>query len=51
MFENDLDKMLEALFADENADDKEEVMVLGGLINPLETVGNCCTYSYASYNG
>ncbi len=50
MFGNELEKLLEDMFKDDESD-LENIIVLGDCIRPLETLGNCCTHNYASYSG
>ncbi|MFC1718388.1 hypothetical protein ACFL6S_32330 [Candidatus Poribacteria bacterium] len=43
-----LEKLLEGLFADDDELGLEDIVVLGKPI-PFELTGRCCSYNYTSY--
>ena len=49
MFGNELEKLLETLFEDDNESSPEDVTVLNIGIFPLHIFAACCVYSYAGY--
>ena len=49
MFEDQLEKVLETLFGDDELA-LEDAIVLSSRICPLQMSTNCCTYSYSSYS-
>ena len=51
MFGNELEKLLETLFVDNNESELEDVIILNNSLSPLEAYSACCIYSYAGYNG
>ncbi len=50
MFGNELERLLETLFEDDNESTSEDVTVLNNGIFPLQIFTSCCVYSYAGYN-
>ena len=50
MFENELERLLETLFKDDNESIPEDIIVLNSRIFPLQIFTSCCVYSYAGYN-
>ena len=50
MFENELERLLETLFEDENESTPEDVTVLNSCIFPLQIFTSCCVYSYGGYS-
>ncbi len=50
MFGDELERLLIALFEDDDESDSEDVVILRDCTWPLEMLCNCCTYSYAAYD-
>ena len=49
MFGNELERLLETLFEDDNESTPEDITVLNGCIFPMQIFTSCCVYSYAGY--
>ena len=50
MFGINLEMLMEMLFEDDS-ESPEDIVILEDGSCPTITMGNCCTYSYAAYNG
>ncbi len=49
MFGNELERLLETLFEDDNESTPEDVTVLNSYILPFKILTACCVYSYTGY--
>jgi len=51
MFENELNRLLENLFENDDESLPEDITILQGHTPLFSTLTLCCTYSYSSYSG